>query len=103
MHQTFKDRFNNTLVLTDEQWQHIIEQHPEIGSYKDKIIEVLKTPEVVKRSKRDKDTFLYYKYYKNIYEGKYILVVAEVKLKKAILTCYLTDRVKEGDFIWKKI
>lgn len=54
------------------------------------------------RNSRDKDTFLYYQYYNDIYKGKYLLVVAKIKDKPILLTCYITDRIKEGEIIWKK-
>lgn len=102
MEQEIKDRFNNKIKLTDKQWNHIIKEHPEAEPYKNRLSEVLGKPDLVKRSKRNKDTFLYYHYYKDIHRGKYLLAVAETKEKSMILTCYITDRVKEGDIIWKK-
>ena len=90
------------ITLKEEQWNHIIKQHPEVKPYKNRIQETLSDPDIIKRSKRDKDTFLYYNYYEDIYKGKYLLVVAEIKNKKSILTCYITDRIKEGEIIWKK-
>jgi len=102
MARSFKDRFDNKIKLTEKRWEHIITEHPEAEPYEDKILEVLLKPDLVKRSKRDKDTFLYYRYYKDVYDGKYLLVVAETKEKQEILTCYITDRIKKGDLIWKK-
>ena len=90
------------IILKEEQWNHIIKQHPEVKHYKNRIQETLSDPDIIKRSKRDKDTFLYYRYYKDVYDGKYLLVVAETKEKQEILTCYITDRIKKGDLIWKK-
>ena len=102
MEQHFKDKFNNKIKLTDRQWDYIIKEHPEVKAYKDRLSETLSNPDLVKRSKRNKDTFLYYRHYKDIYEGKYLLAVAETKEKLMILTCYITDKIKEGDVIWKK-
>lgn len=102
MEEVFEDKFKNLVKLTDKQWIHIIKEHPEIEPYKDRLSEVLIKPDLIKRSKRDKDIFLYYKYYKDIYKGKYLLVVAGTKDKQILLTCYITDRIKEGDIIWKK-
>ena len=99
MEEEFKDKFNNTIKLTANQWNHILKEHPEVGAYKSRVSDVLTKPDLVKRSKRDKDTFLYYHYYKDIYKGKYLLVVARHGL---LLTCYITDRIKEGYVIWKK-
>ncbi len=102
MEKEFKDRFGNIIKLNGKRWDHIVKQHPEIEPYNNRLSDVLNKPDLVKRSKRDKDTFLYYHYYKDIYKGKYILVVAETKNKSILLTCYITDRIKEGDVIWKK-
>ena len=98
MEEVFKDKFGNIINFTDKHWNHIIKEHPEIEPYKNKLSEVLLNPDLVKRSKRDKDTFLYYRYYK----GKYLLVVARTKNNPILLTCYVTDRIKKGDLIWKK-
>ena len=101
MEANFKDRFNNPIKLQDTHWTHIIKEHPEIEPYKNRLSDVLSKPDLVKRSKRDKDTFLYYRYYEDMYGGKYLLVVARIK-DKLLLTCYTTDRIKECDLIWKK-
>jgi len=49
------DIFEDTIELTDERWSHIIKEHPEVESYKEKILEVLTSPDYVKKSKRDTD------------------------------------------------
>ena len=86
MEEAFKDKFNNTIKLTDKRWSHIINEHPEVEPLKDMLSNVLKNPDLVKRSKRDKDTFLYYRYYKDIHKGKYLLVVARTKDNPMLLT-----------------
>ena len=45
------DIFNNAIKLTDERWQHIVREHPEVEPYKGKIQEVLLSPDYVKKSK----------------------------------------------------
>ncbi len=60
MRQEIKDKFNNKIKLTNKQWNHIIKEHPEVEPYKDRISETLNKPDLVKSSKRNKDTFLYY-------------------------------------------
>ena len=99
--EEFKDKFGNKIRLSDGHWQHVIKEHPEIAAYKKRFGDVLLNPDLIKRSKRDSNTFLYYKYYKDIYKGKYLLVVARIE-DKSLLTCYITDRIKEGDSIWEK-
>lgn len=102
MEEQFEDKFKNIIKLTDNHWNHIIKEHPEIEPYKNRLTDVLSKPDLVKRSKRDEDTFLYYRYYKDIYKGKYLLIVAKTKDKPILLTCYITDRIKEGAVVWKK-
>ena len=101
MEEKFEDKFGKTVNLNDKHWNHIIKEHPEILPYKNRLSDVLRNPDLVKRSKRDKDTFLYYLYDKDICQGKYLLVVANTK-DTLLITCYITDRIKEGDTIWKK-
>ena len=99
--ENFKDKFSNIIRLIDKQWNHIIKEYPEVGIYKNRLSDVLIKPDLVKRSKRDRDTFLYYRYYEDIYQGKYLLIVARTR-DRLLLTCYITDRIKEGDVVWKK-
>lgn len=101
MEKGFEDKFRNKIKLTDEHWSHIVKEHPEVEPYKNRLADVLSNPDLIKRSKRNKDTFLYYRYYKDIYEGKYLLAVSKTS-DKLLLTAYITDRIKEGDIIWKK-
>lgn len=52
--------------MTDWNWYHIIRRHPEIASYKEKIIETLEKPEKITDSLEDDNTKYYYKYYKSL-------------------------------------
>lgn len=96
------DIFNITVELTDERLAHIIREHPEVESYKEKIREVLLSPDYVKKSKRDADVLLYYKFYGDIFDGKYLLVAAKKGLRSFVLTCYITDMIKKGETLWEK-
>lgn len=57
--------------------------------------EVLETPAHIRHSSRSKETLLFYRFFDNIEEGKYIVVVVN-KLEKLVLTAYLTHRIKTG-------
>ncbi len=96
------DIFNNAIELTDERWQHIVREHPEVEPYKGKIQEVLLSPDYVKKSKRDEEVLLYYKFYGDMFDGKYLLVAAKKGLRSFILTCYITDIIKRGETLWEK-
>ena len=48
------------VVLDDDHWKtHILKGHPELTLYRDLVIETLKQPEGVYRSKRDSTTRIY--------------------------------------------
>lgn len=59
MREEVTDRYGNVIYLTDERWEHIVEEHSELGEYR---AEVLST---VRSGKRKQDPFLpdtfYYK------------------------------------------
>ncbi|MBI4654412.1 MAG: hypothetical protein HY752_05405 [Nitrospirae bacterium] len=99
---TITDIFSNVIELTDERWRHIVREHIEIEPYKERIHEVLSTPDYVKKSKRDADVLLYYKFYSDIFDGKYMLVATKKGLRSFILTCYITDVIKKGKTLWEK-
>jgi hypothetical protein len=98
----YTDIFGDSIELTDERWLHIIKEHPEVSQYKGRIQEVLTIPDYVKKSSRDLDVLLYYKFYGDIFNGKYMLAVAKKGFRSFILTCYITDMIKKGVTIWEK-
>jgi hypothetical protein len=97
-----KDIFKEVYELTDERWSHIIREHPEVEQYKERIQKVLSSPDYVKKSKRDAEVLLYYKFYEDIFDGKYLLVATRKGLRSFILTCYITDIIKKGETLWEK-
>ncbi len=66
------DIFKASIELTDERWRHIIREHPEVEQYRERIQEVLSDPDYVKASNRDSEVLLYYKFYEDIFSGKYM-------------------------------
>ena len=96
------DIFRNAVELTEERWRHITREHPEVELYREKIQEVLSSPDYVKKSKRDAEVLLYYKFFDNIFDGKYLLVAVRKGLRSFVLTCYITDVIKKGETLWEK-
>ena len=97
------DRFGRAIRLTNERWTHIISHHPVIKNLKEEMKETLRDPEIVRRSVYDPSVLIYYRYFKDVFGGKYIAVVVKVNnIKGFILTSYVTDRVKRGDEVWRK-
>ncbi len=102
MAMNYIDKFGNSIELTEERWNHIVKEHPEILSFKDRIADVLKEPDYIKRSGRDADVLIYYKFYDDILEGKYLLVVVKKDIRSFVLTGYITDAIKKGETLWEK-
>jgi len=67
-----------------------------IRNLKEKMKETLRDPEIVRRSVYDLSVLIYYRYFKDVFGGKYII------FKGFILTSYVTDRVKRGEEVWRK-
>jgi len=98
----YTDIFGDSIELTTERWLHIVKEHPEVRQYKSRIKEVLKEPDYIKRSKRDAEVLLYYKFYKDIFKGKYMICVVKKGIRSFILTCYITDTIKKGVSLWER-
>lgn len=59
------------VILEDDHWKaHILKGHPELMQHRDLVIETLKLPEGVYRSKRDPTTRIYTRSYAGIMIGE---------------------------------
>ncbi len=55
------------VVFDDDHWKtHVLKRHPELAQHRDRVIETLKDPEGVYRSKRDPATRIYARTYAGI-------------------------------------
>jgi len=61
---TVQDRYDNTIYLTEERWQHILESRPELEPMLDKFLETIRTG----RRKQDEIIPNEYRYYKQFNE-----------------------------------
>jgi len=95
------DKFSRTIILTDERWKHITDNHPEIKNLLKELQGTLEEPDIVKTSINNKDVVLFYKLYEHIYNGNYMCVVVKPN-DELIITAYITDRIKRGEIEWKK-
>jgi hypothetical protein len=89
-----EDIFGNTIELTRERWNHIqkhtiTDQQP--------VREALIEPDVVRKSRYDQSTRLYYR----STNDHYTAVVAQVE-EGFILTAYETETTKEGELLWQR-
>ena len=98
------DYLGRRVRLTGERRQHILQHHPEMAKWIDKIDSVLAHPEWVVRSRFDPESELYYVWQPRTRVGpKYLCVVVVVRGSDAfVLTAYLTDSIKKGQIVWPK-
>ena len=73
----FKTSLGKTAELTSERKNHIFLFHPDLKPYFERFNEVLLEPDEVRISKSDPDVLLFYKYFANIFGGKYIAIVVK--------------------------
>jgi hypothetical protein len=95
-----KTPLNKEIRTTIEYWNFIVTvKHPVMKDKKREVIETLKDPDFVRRSRKDERVYLYYR--KS--DKNYICVVCKhLNGEGFIVTTYITDRVKEGEEIWRK-
>jgi len=97
------DVFSQPIELTEERWQHIVTEHPEVSEHKEKIPVVLADPDYVKRSQRDEHVILYYQYFTDILDSKYMLIVVKKdQARSFILTGYVIRSVMRRETLWER-
>ena len=75
---------------------HINQTHPIMETYIKNLKDVLEQPDDIRYSNYNLNVLLFYRYFDNIENGKYIAVVVN-KIKKQVITAYLTSRIKTGE------
>lgn len=93
--------------LTDERELHIEETHPDLlPEYLPQLAQTLLDPDEVRRSKRISGARMFYRWFEDVRQGKYVAVVVASETDLAqrhwIITAYLTRRLMNGDVEWKK-
>ena len=68
MQRSVKDHLDHEIYLTDERWNHICEEHPEMQGYESQVLET------IQRGRRFQDTvrpdvFLYYRDFEDLPAG----------------------------------
>ena len=78
-------------------WALIKGKHPEIAGRQTEVEACLRSPDQIRHSKLDKTVYLFYRS-----RPPYHLCVIVKRLNDTgfVITCYLTDKIKEGDQIW---
>jgi len=93
-------KLGKSISITQERWRLITEiKHLEIRGKEKEIKESLKDPDEVRISKKDKAVYLYYKRYERL---ALAVVVKHINGEGFIITSYYTDKIKEGEQVYKK-
>ena len=83
---------------TQDYWNLIQLKHPEVIGKLALIKNTLKMPDLITRSKVDKNVCLFYKKL----NGYWLCIVTKNNvLDGFIITAYITDKIKEGEKIWE--
>lgn len=90
---------NVKIHTTRDYWEKVLAKHPELEGKLSDIQQTLRQPTEIRRSKRDEFIFLFYSE-----TEKYWLCVVTKKigLEGFLVTAYITDRIKEGETVWRK-
>ena len=94
----FQDKDGRYLVLLPEIWKHVVEGHPEVEKHLGNIAETLARPLIICRSRKNEERHLYYGRFRN---KLFFAVVVDIS-KGIIKTCYISDRIKEGEILWRE-
>lgn len=93
----FKSSLGKTVELSAERKEHIFLFHPDLKPYFKSIKEVVLEPNDIRISKSDPKVLLFYKFFDNILDGKYIMVGIKTNGRWFILTSYLTNKILSGE------
>jgi hypothetical protein len=95
-----KTPLDKEIRITKEYWDFVrTVKHPNMEGKEKEIIKTLKDPEFIRKSNKDERVYLYYKSTGN----NYICVACKhLNGDGFIITTYITDRLKEGEEIWRK-
>ena len=99
---TFTDYLGETIYLSAEVYKIILAKHREVHGFFDRVGETLQSPDMVRKSVSDARARLYYRFYADVLEGKFVAVVVKRADRNFISTVYATDKIKEGEIIWQK-
>ena len=94
------DVFGQKIVLTAEQWNHIVLRHPEVQGLLHEIEATIASPQYIVRSSKADYVYLYHRKFKKL-QAAYMVIVYHTT-RKFVITAYLSDVIKQGELLWKK-
>lgn len=98
--------FDGEVELTEEREAHIAQTHPDLfPEYLPQLQQTLLDPDEVRRSARMSGARMFYRWFEDVRQGKYVavVVVSESAAERHwIITAYLTRRLMNGEIEWQK-
>jgi hypothetical protein len=93
--------------LTDERETHIIHTHPDLlPEFLAQVGQTLADPDQVRRSARMSAARLFCRWFEDVRQGKYVVVVVVSEAAPAerhwVITAYITRRLTNGELEWLK-
>jgi hypothetical protein len=93
--------------LSSERERHIIDSHPDLlPKYLAQVRLTLAAPDQVRRSLRMGSAQLFCRWFEEVRQGKYVVVVVVSEsvpaMRHWIITAYMTQRLANGEIEWSK-
>lgn len=92
----FTDYAGEQITLTARVHQAIATKHPEVKRFFELVKQTLADLQVVRKSVTDPWVRLYYHFYADVLDGKFVVVVVKRANDNFVSTIYATDKIKEG-------
>jgi hypothetical protein len=98
---------NGEVELTKERERHITERHPDLlPEHRSRIAETLAVPDQIRTSARFGSARLFSRWYTDIGQGKYVVVVVVSERtpqeRHRIITAYLANKLAQGGAEWQR-
>ena len=85
---------------TKSHWELITKvKHPEIEGKETEVKQCLSNPVEIRKSSEDPNVYLYYSPHMTYY---ICVIVRHLNGDGFIITAYITDKIKEGESVWKR-
>ncbi len=100
VHFEVTSKLGKLIRATQSRWNLIVRtKHPEISGKESEVMRTLTEPDEIRHSRSDSSVYLYYKRHGRLW----LTVVAKhSNVDGFIITAYFTDRIKEGEQVYKR-
>lgn len=94
MSYRIRDRYGNSIELTDERWTYIIEGHPELEEFLDEVLETVRTGKR-RQDPLDPQKYRYTRAFDHLpFGATHLVVIVKLIRNNFIVTAYTVQRGK---------